>query len=220
MARTHPAWRPVHMSYVLAETDRYNCTHMETCSLSLIWRHFVGVEGQEFFQSNSSDMGNIFILCHENNLQNIWIKRGLPEHLRLSLFSLLRWAESRVCVSAAQENKTLVFWCRRLWNVPEHVITESGVEPGSSRVQFCSLYQLLFPRVRQLCLFGNFYLIKLCNAAFPALSDVPAGCQTRPCLGPAAPLGHPARRFVCIFIKSASFVISNMCPSPRFTRRE
>lgn len=36
MARTLPRRRPVHMSYVPAEIDRYNCMHMQTCSLSLI----------------------------------------------------------------------------------------------------------------------------------------------------------------------------------------
>lgn len=41
-------WRLVHMSYIHAEIDRYNCMHMQSCSFSLIWRHS-GVK--DFFQS-------------------------------------------------------------------------------------------------------------------------------------------------------------------------
>lgn len=66
-------WRLVHMSYIHAEIDRYNCMHMQSCSFSLIWRHS---RVKDFFQSKtkSSDKGNVFILRHENNLQIIWIK--------------------------------------------------------------------------------------------------------------------------------------------------
>lgn len=213
MARTHPARRPVHMPYVLAETDRYNCMHMQTWFLSLIWRHSVGVGGpgrwrggqaRTSFNQTHSDTWNIFILCQENNSQNMWIERGPSEHLGLS----------RVCVSAAQGNKTLLVWCWRLWNVPERFITESGSEPGSSRFQFRCFLRT------QLCLSGNFYFVNLCDAVLlaperrPRWLPNPAG---RPLLSPPAPLGHPARRFVSIFIKSVLFVIRNMCPCPRVT---
>lgn len=47
-AGSYMRWRLVHMSYIHAEIDRYNCMHMQSCSSGLIWRRS-GVK--DFFQS-------------------------------------------------------------------------------------------------------------------------------------------------------------------------
>lgn len=54
------------MSYIHAEIDSYNCMHMQTCSLSLIWKQ-LGGQGVLSIKE-SSDKENVFILHHENKL--------------------------------------------------------------------------------------------------------------------------------------------------------
>lgn len=165
MRGSYMRWRLVHMSYIHAEIDRYNCMHMQSCSSGLIWRRS---RVKDFFQSKrvltsgtslSSVMKTIRKLFelkakepHEH-LGDDWPGRVSPSFFFSAqlLLSLQAWENNKwraEFVSARlrkiRYHVLLSVWCQALWVVPECLIpsrlrwrrqSEGGGFSQSSRPQ-------------------------------------------------------------------------------------
>lgn len=194
-AGSYMRWRLVHMSYIHAEIDRYNCMHMQSCSSGLIWRRS-GVK--DFFQSKRVLTSGTSLSSVMKTIRKLFeLKAKEPhEHLgddrpgRVSpsffffsaqlLLSLQAWENNKwraEFVSARlrkiRYHVLLSVWCQALWVVPECLIPSRlrwrrQSEGGGVQPEFTSTArnQLSFPHLHQRCL--SIYLL-FCSLFSPRL---------------------------------------------------
>lgn len=202
-AGSYMRWRLVHMSYIHAEIDRYNCMHMQSCSSGLIWRRS-GVK--DFFQSKRVLTSGTSLSSVMKTIRKLFeLKAKEPhEHLgddrpgRVSpsffffspqlLLSLQAWENNKwraEFVSARlrkiRYHVLLSVWCQALWVVPECLIPSRlrwrrQSEGGGVQPEFTSTArnQLSFPHLHQRCL--SIYLL-FCSLFSPP--DFSSSCVTQ-----------------------------------------